>query len=53
VHRFKYLCILIDCKLTFRELINFITIKGTKLIFAVSSSAELNCGLNHTALKTI
>ena len=53
VRRLKYLSILIDCKLTFREQVNYMTEKCTKLVFALSRSAKLNWGLNHAALKTI
>jgi len=37
VHSLKYLGIILDCKLTFRDHINFITEKCTKLIFALSN----------------
>jgi hypothetical protein len=53
VNSLKYLGIILDCKLTFREHINYMTEKCTKLIFALSKSAKLNWGLNHAALKTI
>jgi hypothetical protein len=49
----KYLGIIQDTKLTFREHINYITEKSSNLIFALSKSAKLNWGLSHTALKTI
>jgi len=49
----KYLGIIIDKKLTFREHIKQTTDKCRKLIFALSSSAKLNCGLSHKALKTL
>jgi hypothetical protein len=49
----KYLGIIFDSKLTFRERINYMAEKCTKLIFALSKSAKLNWGLKHTALKTI
>jgi len=42
VHRLVYLSILIDCKRTFREHINHMTEKCTKLVFALSRSAKLN-----------
>ncbi|KAJ4437517.1 hypothetical protein ANN_17662 [Periplaneta americana] len=48
----KYLGIIFDNKLTFREHINHITEKCTKLIFALSKSAKLNWGLKHE-VKTI
>jgi hypothetical protein len=53
VHSLKYLGIILDCKLTFREHINYMAEKCTKLTFALSKSAKLNWGLNHAALKTI
>jgi hypothetical protein len=53
VHRLKYLSILIDCKLTFREHINYMTEKCTKQVFTLSRLAKLNWELNHAALKTI
>jgi len=53
VHRLKFLGILIDCTLVFREHINYMTEKCTKLIFALSRSAKLNWGLNHATLKII
>jgi len=53
VQRLKYLGIIFDRKLTFKEHINCITAKCTKLIFSLSKSAKLNWGLNHKALKTI
>jgi hypothetical protein len=49
----KYLGIIFDNKLTFREHINYMAEKCTKLIFALSKSAKLNSGLNHAAVKTI
>jgi RNA binding protein fox-1 len=49
----KYLGIILDTKLAFREHINYITEKCSKLIFALSKSAKLNWGLSHDALKTI
>jgi len=48
----KYLGIIIDSKLTFREHINYITDKCYKLIFALSKSAKINWGLSHDALKS-
>jgi len=53
VHSTKYLGIIFDTKLNFREHINYTTEKCTKLIFALSKSAKLNWGLKHVALKTI
>jgi hypothetical protein len=53
VYTMKCLCIIFDSKLTFREHINYVAEKYTKLIFALSKSAKLNWGLIHAALKTI
>lgn len=49
----KYLGIIFDSKLTFRERVNYMTEKCTKLISALSKSAKINWGLKHAALKTI
>jgi len=49
----KYLSIIFDSKLTFREHINYMAEKYTKSIFALSKSAKLNWELKHAALKTI
>jgi hypothetical protein len=49
----RYLGIIIDSKLTFREHINYITERCSKLIFALSKSAKINWGLSYEALKTI
>jgi hypothetical protein len=49
----KYLGIIFDSKLTFREHINYVAEKCTKLIFVLSKSAKLNWGLKDAALKTI
>jgi len=53
VRRLKYLGIIFDRKLTFKEHINYVTNKCTKLIFTLAKSAKLNWGLNHKALKKI
>jgi len=53
VKTMKYLGIIIDNKLTFREHITQVTEKCRKIIFALSKSAKLNWGLSHKALKTI
>ena len=53
MHSIKYLGIIYDDKLTFREHIDYMAEKCTKLIFSVSKSAKLNWGLQHAALKTI
>jgi hypothetical protein len=53
VYSLNYLGIIFDRKLTFKEHINYIANKCTKLIFSLSKAAKLNWGLNHKALKTI
>jgi len=53
VHSLKYLGIIFDSKLLFREHINYMAEICTKLIFALSKSAKLNWGLKHAALKII
>ena len=53
VHSFKYLGLIFDSKLTFREHINYMAEQCSKLIFALSKSAKLNWGPKHKALKTI
>jgi hypothetical protein len=53
VQSLKYLGIILDQKLTFREHINYISNKCLRLIFALSKSAKLNWGLGHEALRTI
>jgi hypothetical protein len=45
--------IIFDRNLTFKEHINYITAKCTKLIFSLSKAAKLNWGLNYNALRTI
>jgi ribonuclease HI len=49
----KYLGIIIDSKLTFRDHINYIEEKCLKLIFSLSRSAKITWGLKQEALKTI
>ena len=53
VQSLKYLGIILEKKLTFKDHINYITDKCSKLIFALSKSAKLNWGLGYGALKTI
>ena len=53
VNSMKYLGIIFDHKLTFREHINYMAEKCTKLIFSLSKSAKLNWGLQHAALISI
>jgi hypothetical protein len=51
VNNMEYLGIIFDHKLTFKEHINYMAEKCTKLIFSLSKSAKLNWGLQHAALK--
>jgi hypothetical protein len=53
VNSVKYLGIIIDSKMTFKEHITDITGKCTKLIFTLSKSAKLNWGLGYAVLRTI
>src|SRR5215510_7297793 len=53
VDKIKYLGIIIDGKLKFKEHIKYITDRCTKLINALFKSARLNWGLKHEALKAI
>ena len=53
VNKIKYLGIIFDSKMTFREHVNYVEEKCTKLIFALSKSAKTTWGLKHAALKTI
>jgi uncharacterized protein with ParB-like and HNH nuclease domain len=53
VNSLKYLGIIFDSKLTFRDHITTMTDKCSKLIFALSKSVRLNWRLNYAALKTI
>ena len=53
VHRLKYLGIIFDRELAFKDHINYVTNKCTELIFTLAKSAKLNWGLNHKALKKI
>jgi len=53
VNKIKYLGIIFDSKLLFREYINYMEEKCVKLIFALSRSAKVTWGLGHDALKTI
>jgi len=53
VKTIKYLGIIIDSKLTFREHITQATEKYKKIIFALSRSAKLNGGIGYKALKTL
>jgi hypothetical protein len=49
----KYLRIIIDSKLNFREHLIYTSTKCSKLIHALSKSAKLSWGLKHEALNTI
>jgi len=49
----KYLVIIIDNKLKFKENINYVAEICTKLIHNLYRSAKLTWGLKHEALKTI
>jgi hypothetical protein len=53
INSLKYLGIIFDSKLTFRDHINYIEEKCSKLIFSLSRSAKITWGLKHKALKTI
>ena len=53
VPNLKYLGIILNSKLTFRDHITYITEKCSKLIFALARSTKLNWGLGSAALKTI
>ena len=53
VQKLKYLGIIIDYKLTFRDHMNYIAEKCTKLIFVLAKLAKINWGLGHKALWTI
>jgi len=53
VNQIRYLGILFDNKLTFREHMNQIEENCIKLIFSLARSAKITWGLKHKALKTI
>ena len=53
VNSIKYLGIIFDSKLTFRDHVNYIEEKCRKLIFTLSKSAKVRRGLKHEALKTV
>jgi len=53
VYSLKYLGIILDSKLTFRDHIIAMTDKCSKLIFTLPKSAKRTWGLNYAALKTI
>ena len=49
----KYLGIIFDYKLTFKEQIGNKAAKYTKIKFSLSKSAKLKWGLDHKALKQV
>jgi hypothetical protein len=53
VKKIKYLRVIIDSKLNFREHVMYISSKCTKLIHALSESAKQRWGLSHATLYTI
>ena len=53
MNHIRYLGIIFDNKLTFREHINYIEEKCTKIIFSLARSAKITWGLKHKALRTI
>jgi hypothetical protein len=53
IQKLKYLGIVFDYKLTFRDHINYIEEKCTKLILGLVKPAKINWGLGHEALRTI
>jgi len=53
INSIKYLGIIFDSKITFRDHANCVEEKCTKLIFTLSKSAKVTWRLKHEALKTI
>jgi hypothetical protein len=53
VNTIKYLGIIIDSKLNFRECLIYTSMKCFKLIHVLAKSAKLCWGLKHEALNTI
>jgi hypothetical protein len=53
VNNIKYLGIIIDSKLNFRDYIMYISRKCSTLIHTLAKSAKLSWGLNQAALNTI
>jgi len=53
INKIKYLEIIFDSKLLFREHINYMEEKCVELIFALSRSTKVTWGLGHDSLKTI
>jgi hypothetical protein len=53
VYSIKYLGIIFDSKITFRDHVSYVEEKCRKLIFTLLKSAKVIWGLKHEALKTI
>jgi len=53
LQKLKYLRIIFDNELLFREHINYVADKCKKLIFQLAKAANLNWGLSHKALQII
>jgi len=53
VNSIKYLGIIFDRKMTFRDHVNYLEEKCTKLIFTLSKSAKVTWGLKYESLKTV
>ena len=53
VNNIKYLRIIIDSKLNFRDHLIYTSTKCTKIIHALAKSAKLSWGLKHEALNSI
>jgi hypothetical protein len=53
VNKIKYIGIIFDSKMTFRDHADYVEERYTKLIFTLSKSAKVTWGLKHEALKTI
>jgi len=53
VQKLKYLGIIFDNKLLFREHMNYVADKCKKLIFQLAKAANLNWALSHKALQLI
>jgi RNA binding protein fox-1 len=53
VNSIKYLGIIFDSKMTFRDHVNYVGKKCAKLIFSLSTSAKVTWRLKHEAMKTI
>ena len=51
--KIKFLGIIFDSTMTFRDHVNYVEEKSTRLIFTLSKSAKVTWGLKHTAQKTI